>query len=619
MTNTKFSITVHEKARQANNLAHAKRVKRIFDRIAAEAAAIGARTGFNDADKHFYFTDYPAANKAIDELLKDMHTAVLDNVQSGNADAWSLANAKNAAMVADLQARAAAAGREIAQEQLRQWSQTNLDALQAFQERKVNGMNLSSRVWNITDQTKSELELALEIGLGDGRSAAQLSRDVRSYLNEPNRLFRRVRDKATGVLRLSKAAQQYHTGRGVYRSSYKNALRMTATENNMAYRNADHERWQQIPWILGFTIKLSGNHPVADICDELQGDYPKEFKFTGWHPWCRCYCISKRAKDKDIFDALDSDEPDNYQFEGEIKDMPKQFTQWVKDNKERIQNAKSLPYFLRDNGYVNSKGKYKLDVNSDYQVQSIKGAGARKALKASSAQDTEIIANTVKAFTEENSNIYPIVRRIEHNSETYDFMATLRNRKGNVAGLRISTGLFTEYSSKGIHEYCPLQHLTEALQRIKQGERLSELHEYAIEGLWHELNHMRFAGWVNQPVLVNRTVSEAMNQFYARHTYSDFIRKLGGVAEHKDFVLAEGFGYQTEVTNLRTLLAHYGIKEKDAVKRINHIFATGAREDDTLRFANYLIQKGVPADKASTLLGVIKMPVDDFNKVLKGV
>ena len=26
-----------------------------------------------------------------------------------------------------------------------------------------------------------------------------------------------------------------------------------------------------------------------DICDELKGDYPKDFKFTGWHPHCRCY------------------------------------------------------------------------------------------------------------------------------------------------------------------------------------------------------------------------------------------------------------------------------------------------------------------------------------------
>ena len=25
-----------------------------------------------------------------------------------------------------------------------------------------------------------------------------------------------------------------------------------------------------------------------DICDELAGDYPKSFLWTGWHPQCRC-------------------------------------------------------------------------------------------------------------------------------------------------------------------------------------------------------------------------------------------------------------------------------------------------------------------------------------------
>ena len=60
----------------------------------------------------------------------------------------------------------------------------------------------------------------------------RLSRDVRRYLRNPDKLFRRVRDKH-GNLRLSKAAKAYHPGRGVYRSSYRNALRLTATENNM--------------------------------------------------------------------------------------------------------------------------------------------------------------------------------------------------------------------------------------------------------------------------------------------------------------------------------------------------------------------------------------------------
>ena len=36
-----------------------------------------------------------------------------------------------------------------------------------------------------------------------------------------------------------------------------------------------------------------------------------------------------------------------------MKDMPKQFTNWMMDNNYRIQNAKSLPYFIRDNKGIN--------------------------------------------------------------------------------------------------------------------------------------------------------------------------------------------------------------------------------------------------------------------------
>ena len=79
-------------------------------------------------------------------------------------------------------------------------------------------MNLSQRVWRIVEQTKQELELALDLGHGEGKSAAGLSRDVRQYLINPDKLFHRVRDKH-GALHLSKKAEAYHPGRGVYRSS----------------------------------------------------------------------------------------------------------------------------------------------------------------------------------------------------------------------------------------------------------------------------------------------------------------------------------------------------------------------------------------------------------------
>ena len=107
-----------------------------------------------------------------------------------------------------------------------------------------------------------------------------MARDLKQYLKHPDKLFRRVRDEH-GILHFSKNAAAFHPGQGVYRSSYQNARRLAVTETNMAYRTADHERWQNQDFVVGIEIHLSGNHTCKgrdgkphrfeDICDQLQG------------------------------------------------------------------------------------------------------------------------------------------------------------------------------------------------------------------------------------------------------------------------------------------------------------------------------------------------------------
>ena len=179
-----------------------------------------------------------------------------------------------------------------------------------------------------------------------------------------------------GILRLSQAAKDYHPGQGVYRSSYKNARRLTATETNIAYHTADHDRWQKMDFVVGIEIKLSGNHtclgsdgkphPFYDICDELQGKYPKDFKFTGWHPHCRCFAtpILKTWEEMAADDEriLSGEEPTTESV-NTVRDMPDKFKQWTEANQERIDRAKSLPYFIKDNGrYFNIATQEKIRV-----------------------------------------------------------------------------------------------------------------------------------------------------------------------------------------------------------------------------------------------------------------
>ena len=344
-----FTIGTYDKKHKENLAKRARKVQQLYDAAIKRIAQAAAPSLFDaDPQKEFHFEDFPALKKEMEALMQDLGSSLQANIEDGDQESWTLSNTKNDAMVDSIIGK-----KKLPAKTVKAWKHPHLEALNAFIARKEAGMNLSRRVWNLTQQFKSEMELALEMGMGEGKSAAALSRDIRKYLVEPNKLFRRVRDKS-GALRLSKAAAAYHPGKGVYRSSYKNALRMTATENNIAYRTADHNRWQALPFVIGIEIHISNNHPTDDICDLFDGKrFPKDFKFTGWHPWCRCYAVSVLASQEEM-DAyttaiMNGEDVSHWKFTGQVEKMPKEFNKWMNDNQARIEHATSMPYFIKDN------------------------------------------------------------------------------------------------------------------------------------------------------------------------------------------------------------------------------------------------------------------------------
>lgn len=206
-------------------------------------------------------------------------------------------------------------------------------------------MDLSARVWNICEQAKDNVGLYLQSGVGTGRSAQKMSKDVRAMMKNPDKRFRRIRDPETGRLRPSKPMAGYHPGQGVYRSSYKNAIRMTRTETNMAYRFADQARWQKMDFILGYEVKLSASHPEFDICDSMAGKYPKTFVFGGWHPQCYCYTVPIMMEQDKFIEHLQTDKA----ITGHVKTLPGKATQYIRGHSKQFQNWTTPPYWLRDN------------------------------------------------------------------------------------------------------------------------------------------------------------------------------------------------------------------------------------------------------------------------------
>ena len=348
----RFSIQAYDNKHYQTTEQYTRAVDALFD-AATKAIAQEAAKGTYDPDKPFNFTEHPKVQSVMQNVTTQLASRLTTVIESGSKKQWLFACEKNDGFIASIMDTS-----KLSKARLKKMQDRNLDALQAFQDRKVDGMNLSQRVWKYVGQYKDQMETALDVGLGEGRSAQQLARDVKQNLNEPNRLFRRVRDKR-GNLVLSKNARAFHPGQGVYRSSVKNAQRLTRSEINMAYRESDWQRWQSLDFVVGFEVMRSNHEPrfKCDLCDSLVGRYPKTFKFKGWHPQCMCYAIPILA-DEETFDenelgdlkaALRGTTYKHKAAANTVVDVPDGFKEWVQDHIKAQERWATTPYFIKDN------------------------------------------------------------------------------------------------------------------------------------------------------------------------------------------------------------------------------------------------------------------------------
>lgn len=214
--------------------------------------------------------------KKVNIILGKLHADIQTNIKDGIVSHWDMANLKNNKLVGTW-----AEGIKLSKDNIpTSFNQLNLVAMDTFLARTAAGFNLSQRVWNLVNGAKDQIELLLSSGITTGKSAAGIARDLKVYLNEPERLFRRIRQE--GKLVLSKAAKGYKPGSGIYRSSYKNALRLSKNEINMAYRMSDYIRRQELPFVVGIEVHLSASHPRLDMCF-IAGMY-KVLTSKGWIP-----------------------------------------------------------------------------------------------------------------------------------------------------------------------------------------------------------------------------------------------------------------------------------------------------------------------------------------------
>lgn len=373
-------------ARIQRTESYAAKVQALFDQTVKDIIALSKTLPKTEDGVMFSFDDQGLKKqKEVEALLRRLQSAATLAIQRGVTLEWDEANKECDQIIKS------AFGKEIlSSPQFTAWTQRNKAARDAFLDRSDKGMKLSDRVWKNVKQLRDEMEVAITVSIGEGESASSMSRKVKQYLNDPDLMFRRFRYKIgekevvdpdtgektkvpvygrkwkkrvrqpDGTFKFidydKEKYQDEWTGKGYYKSATKNAMRMTRTETNIAYRKSDHQRWSQMDFVLGIRIQVSHSHTekMRDICDKLAGDYPKEFEFDGWHPQCFCYATpilideDEMAKVTEAFLKGETYTPRGKQ----IRELPENFKNWVTDHKDKILDARDRgkePYFLRNN------------------------------------------------------------------------------------------------------------------------------------------------------------------------------------------------------------------------------------------------------------------------------
>lgn len=308
------------------------RVQSIYDSLNEQAARIVDATPY-EGEVPFSFSDYPEVKRLVEELKRDFVGQMSGVIYSGTSDEWKQSN-----IIQDLLAKKVLKyyDAELSGDKQKVYYQTNSDALKAFQSRTEYGMNLSSKVWSQSDNYVQELEYAISSAIEKGMSAVTLSKRISKYLND----FPSLKADYT---------ERYGSAVDCADCEYR-SIRLARSEINMAYKTAEQIRWNQFDFVLGYEIKLSGSHPKTDICDDLAGKYPKDFKLTGLHPNCLCYCVPIIMSEDDYWRMRDG-EPVQTNY---VTDVPDAMKQYIADNEEKIKAAEhrgTLPYWLRDNDY----------------------------------------------------------------------------------------------------------------------------------------------------------------------------------------------------------------------------------------------------------------------------
>lgn len=365
-------LTSKQQKEQLNNLfaVYNKRVGRLYSDYVKKLTSLGYGEDVLEDDALFNFDNFPQLKARLNDIFNDYYQNSLLCYKSGITDGVALAYNHDEMVIGGYSV--------LTDKAIRVARDTAAAAFISNRLKTKNGLNLAQIIWNYCQQTKSEFEMAMSNTIADGikkgSSAEEIGKSIRKYLNDPDMMYRRYhtikvqkngkkKDVVTwrrrriidGKVRFIEEPLE-KVGMGVYRSARKNALRVARTEINSAYHKARNERWQNEPFVIGQYIHVSPQHNIDDICNDLEGRYPKDYVWISWHPQCICTSdpITIQGDEKKEFykRLMAGEDMSNYVSPFAVLTMPEKYNQYIKDNSEAIVKAGmrgKLAWHLQDN------------------------------------------------------------------------------------------------------------------------------------------------------------------------------------------------------------------------------------------------------------------------------
>lgn len=365
-------LTSKQQKEQLNNLfaVYNKRLGRLYSDYVKKLTSLGYGEDVLEDDALFNFDNFPQLKARLNDIFNDYYQNSLLCYKSGITDGVALAYNHDEMVIGGYSV--------LTDKAIRVARDTAAATFISNRLKTKNGLNLAQIVWNYCQQTKSEFEMAMSNTIADGikkgSSAEEVGKSIRKYLNDPDMMYRRYhtikvqkngkkKDVVTwrrrriidGKVRFIEEPLE-KVGMGVYRSARKNALRVARTEINSAYHKARNERWQKEPFVIGQYIHVSPQHNIDDICNDLEGRYPKDYVWISWHPQCICTSdpITIQGEEKKEFykRLMAGEDMSNYVSPFAVLTMPEKYNQYIKDNSEAIVKAGmrgKLAWHLQDN------------------------------------------------------------------------------------------------------------------------------------------------------------------------------------------------------------------------------------------------------------------------------